>query len=140
MALTKTTEAKEQTGGPMNLTAKACIVTGGQGVLGAAVVERLRACGAKVAVIDRAPKLQWDTIGFGGIDLADPEAARAAVDSAVTLLGALYALINIAGAFRWETLADGDAATWDFLYSVNLKTAVCSSRAALPHLDRKSTR
>ena len=112
-----------------------CIVTGGFGALGAAVVTRLRADGARVGMIDRAPKPpQWDAIGFGGVDLADPDAAKAAINSAVTLLGGLYALINIAGAFRWETVADGDAATWDLLYSVNLKTAVCASRAALPHL------
>ncbi len=118
----------------MNLAGKGCIVTGGFGALGAAVVQRLRAAGATVAAIDRAPKLQWDAVGFGGVDLADPEAARAAIDSAVTLLGGLYGLVNAAGAFRWETLADGDVATWDLLYSVNLKTAVCASKAALPHL------
>jgi NAD(P)-dependent dehydrogenase (short-subunit alcohol dehydrogenase family) len=118
----------------MNLEGKGCIVTGGFGALGAAVVQRLRAAGATVAVIDRAPKLQWDAIGFGAVDLADPAAARSAIDSSVTLLGGLYALINVAGAFRWETLADGDPATWDLMYTINLKTAVCASKAALPHL------
>jgi NAD(P)-dependent dehydrogenase (short-subunit alcohol dehydrogenase family) len=118
----------------MNLERKACIVTGGFGALGRAVAQRLRSAGAKVAAIDRAPKLQWDAIGFGGVELADPEAARIAIDSSVTLLGGLYALVNIAGAFRWETLADGDPATWDLMYTINLKTAVCASKAALPHL------
>jgi NAD(P)-dependent dehydrogenase (short-subunit alcohol dehydrogenase family) len=118
----------------MNLTGKYCIVTGGTGALGVAVVERLRADGAHVAIIARSAAAQADALYFGGVDLADPIAAQAAVDAAAKQLGGLYALINIAGAFRWETLADGDVASWDLLYSVNLKTAVCASKAALPHL------
>src|SRR5438045_1323731 len=104
----------------MNLAGKACIVTGGLGALGAAVMERLHSGGAKVAIIERAPGAQADTMVFGNVDLADPAAAKTAIDAAVEKFGGLYALINIAGAFRWETVADGDVATWDFLYSVNL--------------------
>src|SRR5437868_6964442 len=118
----------------MNLTDKSCIVTGGRGALGTAVVARLRSAGAQVAIINRSPSSQPDDMIFGGVDLADPAAAQAAVNAAVKKLGGLYALVNIAGAFRWGTLADGDVATWDLLYSVNLKTAVCASKAALPHL------
>lgn len=118
----------------MTLAGKACIVTGGLGALGAATVDRLRSAGAHVAIIARASFPQADDMVFGGVDLADPAPVRAAVDAAAEKLGGLYALINIAGAFRWETLADGDIATWDLLYSANLKTAVCACKAALPHL------
>ncbi|HTK79511.1 MAG TPA: SDR family NAD(P)-dependent oxidoreductase [Rhizomicrobium sp.] len=118
----------------MSLTGKSCIVTGGLGALGAAVAERLRAAGAKVAIVERASPAQADEMVFGNVDLADPASAKRAIDASAAKLGSLYALINIAGAFRWETLADGDVATWDFLYSVNLKTAVCASKAAIPHL------
>jgi len=117
----------------MNLAGKACLVTGGAGALGGTVVRKLRADSAKVTVIARGAA-QTDRMVFGGVDLADPAAAEAAVNAAVERLGGLYALINIAGAFRWETLAEGDVATWDVLYSTNLKTAVCASKAALPHL------
>jgi NAD(P)-dependent dehydrogenase (short-subunit alcohol dehydrogenase family) len=119
----------------MKLEGKGCIVTGGFGALGRAVTQRLAADGARVAVIDHAkapPQSQFVTIG--GIDLTDAAAARAAVDSAAERLGGLYALVNIAGGFRWETVGDGDVATWDHLYATNLKTAVCASKAALPHL------
>jgi NAD(P)-dependent dehydrogenase (short-subunit alcohol dehydrogenase family) len=104
------------------------------GALGAAVVARLRSEGASVAIVARRSPPQADNIVFGGVDLADPAAAQAAVNAAVQKLGGLYGLINVAGAFRWETLMDGDVATWDLLYSANLKTAVCASKAALPHL------
>src|ERR1043166_2494859 len=133
---------------PMDLKDRGCIVTGGFGALGAAVARTLRERGAKVALIDRAdsphplipsPQGGWenssrDTITFGGVDLADPAAAKRAIDQAASRLGGLYALVNVAGAFRWETVAEGDVTTWDFLYSVNLKTALCASKAALPHL------
>jgi len=119
----------------MSLTGKPCIVTGGSGALGSALVERLRAAGATVAIIHRRASPQPADLTFGGVDVSDPIAAQAAVNAAVKKLGGLYALINIAGAFRWETLADGDVATWDLLYSVNLKTAVNACKAALPHLS-----
>jgi len=121
----------------MDLKDRGCVVTGGFGALGAAVARTLRERGAKVALIDRAPAgaaAGDGAIAFGGIDLADPASAKRAIDEAASKLGGLYALVNVAGAFRWETVADGDVATWDFLYSVNLKTALCASKAALPHL------
>jgi len=40
----------------------------------------------------------------------------------------------VAGAFRWQTVADGDLGNWDLLYTVNLRTAVVASKAALPYL------
>ena len=43
-------------------------------------------------------------------------------------------LVNVAGGFRWEKVEDGDIETWDQLYSMNLRTAVIASKAALPAL------
>jgi len=41
--------------------------------------------------------------------------------------------VNLAGTFRWETLEQGKPETWDFLYRVNVRTAVAACKAALPH-------
>jgi len=89
-----------------------------------------------VAAIDRAPVPAnlGAAHGLGGVDLADAAAAKHAIDGAADALGGLDALVNIAGAFRWETLADGDPETWDLLYRINLRTAVAASKAALAHL------
>lgn len=119
----------------MNLEQKGCIVTGGFGVLGGAVVQRLRGAGAKVAAIDRATAPKDDALAIGRVDLSKAAEAKWAIDTAVERLGGLYALVNIAGAFRWETLAEGDPSTWDLMYTINLRTAVCASKAALPHLS-----
>jgi NAD(P)-dependent dehydrogenase (short-subunit alcohol dehydrogenase family) len=124
----------------MDVAGKTVIVTGGFGVLGREVGRVLAEAGARVALLDRAvaPDDVLDKTGcaeaIGGVELTDPGAATAAIDQAVTALGGLDALVNVAGAFRWETLEGGDVATWDMLYAANVKTAVCACKAALPHL------
>lgn len=126
----------------MELQGKRIAITGAFGALGAAMVERAAAAGARVAAIDRAPGPASSTsnvIAIGGVDLADAIAAKAAIDGAAKALGGLDGLVNIAGAFRWETLADGSADTWDLLYRVNLRTAVAASQAAIPHLITSGT-
>jgi len=121
-----------------NLEGKRVAITGGFGALGAAVVRAVQDAGARAAAIDRAAAPSGADLGdaalLGGVDLADAGAARAALDDAARRLGGLDALVNVAGAFRWETLADGSLETWDLLYRVNLRTALAASQAALPHL------
>jgi len=117
----------------MSLAGKACIVTGGAGALGLAVCKALSGAGANVMAIDHGV-VPAEQPGIGGVDLSDASKAKAAIDKAVSEMGGLYALLNIAGGFRFEKLADGKIDTWDYLYTVNLKTAVCASQAALPHL------
>jgi NAD(P)-dependent dehydrogenase (short-subunit alcohol dehydrogenase family) len=123
----------------MSLEGKRIAITGAFGSLGAAVVKAALAAGAKVAAIDRAdaPASGVDLGAarcFGGVDLADTDAAKTTIDDAAKALGGVDALVNIAGTFRFETLTDGSPDTWDFLYRINLRTAVAASKAALAHL------
>lgn len=124
----------------MDIEGRRVVVTGGFGALGMAVGKALAAAGARVALIDRANvpdgigEKTGAAIAHGNADLANPAAAAAVIGKAAAELGGLDALVNVAGAFRWETLADGDIATWDFLYAANVKSAACASKAALPHL------
>lgn len=121
----------------MELKGKRIAVTGAFGALGAAMVERAVAAGARVAAIDRTPAPASNAASvtaIGSVDLADATAAKTAIDAAAKALGGLDGLVNIAGTFRWETLAEGSADTWDLLYRVNLRTAVAASKAAIPHL------
>jgi len=121
---------------------KVVAITGGFGSLGIATAAFLIERGASVALIGRGaapdppPAGVAGALGIGGVDLADAHAARQALDAINGQLGRLDALLNIAGAFRWETVADGDPATWDLMFEVNVKTALNASRAALPHLLR----
>ena len=43
-------------------------------------------------------------------------------------------LINIAGGFAFETVAEGDTKTWQRMYALNVLTALNTSQAALTHL------
>jgi NAD(P)-dependent dehydrogenase (short-subunit alcohol dehydrogenase family) len=114
---------------------KVVAVTGGYGVLGRAVTRAVLEAGARVAAIDRAEADAEDgVLGLGGVDLADPEAAGRAMEAVAARFGRLDALVNVAGGFRWQTLADGDFAGWGELYAINVLTAAAASRAALPHL------
>lgn len=125
----------------MTDTSKRVVITGAAGVLGAAVARAFITAGAKLALVDRAEDTKDLLKGLGsphffmsGIDLTDPAQAQRAMESAVSKLGGIDVLVNIAGGFRWETIADGKLETWDFLYAINLKTAVCACKAVLPHL------
>ena len=126
----------------MTLQGKIVAVTGGFGQLGLAVVRAALDAGAQVAALDRArqpadAKTLAGAYVLGDIDLAESSAATKALDQVVAQFGGLDALINIAGTFRWETLETGSVDTWDLLYSVNLRSAVNTSHAALPHLTKR---
>jgi len=126
----------------MELEGKIVAVTGGFGQLGMAVVRAALDAGAQVAALDRVPppadaKALAGAFALGEIDLAEAEAAARALEQVAAKFGGLDALVNIAGTFRWETLEKGRLETWDFLYRVNLRSAVSASRAALPHLMRR---
>ncbi|MCA1360371.1 SDR family oxidoreductase [Bradyrhizobium sp. IC3069] len=118
---------------------KILIVTGAGGALGKVVAETALVRGARVAGIDHAPSqtaASADHIDIGGVDLSDPAQARTAVDAAAKHFGRLDALINIAGGFAFETVGDGDIATWQRMHALNVLTALNASRAALPHLAK----
>ncbi|MEX3689416.1 SDR family NAD(P)-dependent oxidoreductase [Paraburkholderia sp. BR14263] len=117
------------------------MVTGGFGTLGRAVGRVFADNGWKVALIDKAPAPDGASAEQlhaswwrGGVELTDLDAARAAFSATVEQLGKLDALVNIAGGFRWETLADGSLETWDLMYQMNVRTAATASKAALDYL------
>jgi NAD(P)-dependent dehydrogenase (short-subunit alcohol dehydrogenase family) len=119
------------------MNGKVIVVTGASGALGKVVVEVALAQGARVAGVDHAPSLLPATsnrIELGGVDLTDAAQAKQAIDAAAAHFGQLDALINIAGGFAFEAVAEGDPKTWQRMYALNVLTALNASRAAIPHL------
>ncbi len=110
-------------------------VTGAAGALGSKTVEILAAGGWTVVGIDLG-KVASDgvALALGGVDLTDEAAVGVAAARIENELGRLDGLVNIAGGFSWETVADGSVATWDRLYAMNVRTALIASRALLPLL------
>jgi NAD(P)-dependent dehydrogenase (short-subunit alcohol dehydrogenase family) len=120
---------------------RAIVISGAFGALGRVVAEAAAQRGARVAALDigapsegLAERLGSDALLLGGVDLTSAEGAQQAIAAVKAKFGRIDALVNIAGGFKWETVESGDAATWDRMYSLNLKTALNASRAALPHL------
>ena len=121
------------------MNGKIIVITGASGALGKVVAEAARARGAKVAEVDYAASTVAPTserLVIGGVDLSDPAQASKAIDAAAAHFGKLDALINIAGAFSFETVAEGDPKTWQRLHAINVMTALNASRAAIPHLEK----
>jgi len=121
------------------MNGKVIVVTGALGALGRVVAETAVARGARVAGVDHAASqaaAAAERIELGGVDLSDSAQAKKAIDHAAAHFGRLDALVNIAGGFTYETVADGDIKSWQRMHALNLLTALNASHAALPHLAK----
>jgi NAD(P)-dependent dehydrogenase (short-subunit alcohol dehydrogenase family) len=123
------------------MNGKIIVITGALGALGTVVAETAQKRGAHVAGIDHAPSQMAATaerIELGDVDLSDAASATKAIDAAASHFGRLDALINIAGGFTFETIADGDTKSWHRMYAMNVLTTLNCCKAAIPHLVSSS--
>ena len=126
------------------MAGRVVLITGAFGVLGSAVAKAAADGRARLALIDYAatppPGLPSGPQVFvqGGVNLTDAVAAGGAVDAAADHFGGIDAVLNIAGGFRWETLADSAEASWFNLFQINVQTAANVCRAATPYLKRSA--
>jgi NAD(P)-dependent dehydrogenase (short-subunit alcohol dehydrogenase family) len=119
-------------------------VTGGSQGIGRGVTELFGSLGASVGVCGLEPDRVADTVAAiraaGGealavaADVTDPGAVQHAVDATVERYGRLDALVTCAGIQRYGTVTETDAATWDEVFAVNVKSVYLAARSALPHL------
>lgn len=120
---------------------RSVVVTGAFGNLGMAVARTFREQGALVALLGRARPPAALAAEFpaphcvlGGVDLTSAASAGTAMETVGATLGGIDVLVNVAGGFRWQTLEQGDVDGWDAMFASNLKTAVVSTKMALPLL------
>jgi NAD(P)-dependent dehydrogenase (short-subunit alcohol dehydrogenase family) len=116
---------------------KVIIVTGALGALGRVFVDEALARGARIAAVDHAPTQFPATakrLELGGVDLTDPAQAKTAIEAAFSHFGKLDGLVNIAGGFVYETVAEGDPKSWQRMYALNVLTVLNASQSAVPHL------
>lgn len=115
---------------------KTVVVTGAFGTLGRAVAALAAARGAKLAMLDVKTPAESPIPGAIAIavDLTNAESTLAAMRKVRDQTDRIDALFNIAGGFVWQTVADGDDKAWDRMFTLNLKTVLNASKAALPHL------
>jgi NAD(P)-dependent dehydrogenase (short-subunit alcohol dehydrogenase family) len=118
----------------LGLADKVCIVTGSTGGIGLAVAEQLRAEGARVVTSGRRPE------GMGelhvAVDLTERGAADRLVAETVERFGRIDGLVNNVGGTEIRKLDELTDDDWQRSFELNLMSAVRTTRAALPHMQR----
>jgi NAD(P)-dependent dehydrogenase (short-subunit alcohol dehydrogenase family) len=120
------------------------IVTGASSGLGAATAVRLAELGAQVALLARS-RADLDRVaarisGAGGAafalpaDLADPDAAVAAIGRLVSTAGPPRVLVNAAATDAPGPAEELPPADWQRVVAVNLTAPFLLSRAVFPHM------
>ncbi|TFH67721.1 SDR family NAD(P)-dependent oxidoreductase [Gammaproteobacteria bacterium LSUCC0057] len=125
----------------MSLENQIIIVTGALGTLGAAACAAIVAAGGRAIAVDcveGAPTT--GAIATPACDLTNASETAAAFAAIQAEHGRIDGLVNIAGGFAWEPLADGSIETWDRLYQMNVRTAVNASSAALAYFPAEGGR
>lgn len=119
------------------------LVTGANGGLGKYVTESILKAGAKVAGVSRKiqlsdfPDQQFSP--FSG-DLSSAEGAKRVVESVVSRLGRVDAVVHTVGGFAGGTaIAETDDATLERMFDLNFKNAFFLMRAVIPHLRNSGT-
>jgi 3-oxoacyl-[acyl-carrier protein] reductase len=118
----------------LELSGKACVVTGSTGGIGLETAKLLAAEGARVVTSGRSGAPGVGEALHVRLDLSEPEAPVMLVEAAVQALGALDVLVNNVGFAihaRFEEVTDAD---WDAMWQLNVMSYVRAIRAALPHL------
>ena len=69
------------------------------------------------------------------LDLLDRHSTTTAVEKAIAGFGRIDVLCNLAGGFRMgEPVHETSDDTWDFLFSINVRTLLNTARAVVPHM------
>jgi len=113
---------------------KRIVVTGAAGNLGKVALQKLSRRGLSVTGIDLSATGPDGSEFIGGVDLTSGEQVAEAMKKAAGE-GEIDGLVNIAGGFCWERIADGSAESWERMFMMNTMTALNACRAILPFLS-----
>ncbi len=121
----------------LQLAGRVAIVTGASRGLGRAAVESLVAEGARVVAaarskdaLDELAAAHPGRVHAHPFDATDREQVRALVGVALDAFGRLDVIVNNAGAFPAGKFIDGDDATWDHTFELNIHAPMVLTREA----------
>lgn len=119
----------------MRFNGKVAIVTGGSNGIGAAIVERFAAEGAKIMIADIAPPAQTgDNIEFVRTDATSAEQVASLVDTTHRKWGRIDILVNNAGLGALAETPDMSEDLWDQVFAINTKAIYLFCKFAIPRL------
>jgi 2-dehydro-3-deoxy-L-rhamnonate dehydrogenase (NAD+) len=111
----------------LDFAGRNAIVTGGAQGIGAAIVKRLQASGAKVVI--------WDLDGSPKVDVADVDSVQAATQRALKELGKIDVLVNNAGiAGMSKPVVDYPVDEWRRVIDIDLTGPFLCCRAVAPSM------
>ena len=129
------------------LDGKVALVTGGYGGIGEAVCRGMAKSGAKIAVTghngSRAAALaealnrEGYSAWSAAFEATSVDETRRMVDGAVAHFGRLDILVNCIGLNREEKAEEVTEEMFDYVYAVNLKSAMFQAQAAARHMIRQ---
>jgi len=126
---------------------KVVAITGGASGMGAAMVKRYIAEGAKVLIADMcdeakgqefASQFPKDSIYFHRCDVSDPEQATGLVTKTIEVFGDLDIVHNNASAFAWGPIPDVDPKQWERVFKVGVDGPFYICRAAIPYMKKQT--
>jgi NAD(P)-dependent dehydrogenase (short-subunit alcohol dehydrogenase family) len=112
-----------------DFTGLVAIVTGGASGIGAAIAERLRNGGARVAVFDLRPDTAPQADLAVAVDVADDASVRAGVERVVAEFGRIDIVVNNAGILRDKSFAKMEIDDFKLVVDVHLMGAVNCTKA-----------
>ncbi|MES2979879.1 MAG: SDR family oxidoreductase [Pseudomonadota bacterium] len=127
----------------LRLEGKVCVVTGGTGGIGRAIVSSFADAGAQVAILDRDQETLTAfaaEIGRGAIgivcDIASEPSVLAARDSVIKAFGRCDILVNNAAVIQPRALIDAPLSDWERNVSTNLTGYyLCARSFAVPMME-----
>jgi meso-butanediol dehydrogenase / (S,S)-butanediol dehydrogenase / diacetyl reductase len=112
---------------------KVAIVTGGSNGIGAAIVARLSADGARVMVADLQPPAETSaSVAFIQTDGSRATQVAALVEATLQKWGRIDILVNNAGLGALAETPDMDEETWDKVFAINTKAIYLFCKYAIP--------
>ena len=111
----------------LDFKGRTAVVTGGMIGIGAAIVKRLEASGAKVAI--------WDVNGPEKVDVTDEDSIDRALKKTLASFGKIDVLVNNAGiAGPTMPVVEYPVADWKRVIDIDLHGPFLVSRVVVPHM------
>jgi 3-oxoacyl-[acyl-carrier protein] reductase len=122
---------------------RVALITGGQGVIGSALVAALRERGATVVCADGSAQTEWRSAGPQELasapvrlDVTDGAAIAALVDRIAAQIAPVDLLVNVAGVVSFGSAQTLTEAEWDRVLDINLKGTFFACQAVMAGMKR----